>query len=142
MARGLIVFLFGFAALLFALATGWQPLFQLALGLFCLVLLCGLWVLNGLLGLSFQRLRPVQKTQVGQTTEDDFVLGNRSLLPKLGLEIRDHSTLPGHDASGILDLGVRRQREGGVTSLNELRGVYTLGPTGAAAADPFGLFRL
>ncbi|MHB8619790.1 MAG: DUF58 domain-containing protein [Chloroflexota bacterium] len=140
MIRGAVVFVTACMAFLFALATGWQPLFQLALGLFALLVLCALWVANGLWGVELRRPRQGFKTQVGEALHDGFVLANRSRLPKLGLEIRDHSTLPGHHPGGVVNLGGRQRQEGGSDCVSEIRGLYTLGPTGAAVADPFGLF--
>lgn len=142
MIRGIAVLLAATILLLFSMAIPWQPLFQLAVGLYVLAGLCLLWILNGLYGLNFERTNPTKRGQVGQTVHDAFALTNRVPMPKLGLEIRDHSTLPGHHASSILNVPPRRREEGAVDTTAELRGLYTLGPTGAAATDPFGLFTL
>ncbi|HLY67837.1 MAG TPA: DUF58 domain-containing protein [Chloroflexota bacterium] len=128
--------------LLFSMGIPWQPLFQVALTLYALAGLCLLWIANGLWGLRFERPSPVNRGQVGQTIHDAFQLANWAALPKLGLEVRDHSTLPGHHANSVLNIGPRRVEDGAVDTLSELRGLYTLGPTGAAASDPFGLFTL
>jgi len=126
--------------LLFAKAIPWQPLFQLALALYALAAMCLLWIANSLWGLRFNRPAPVSRGQVGQIVHDAFELANWALLPKLGLEIKDHSTLPGHRASSVLNIGPRQVQDGAVDTTSELRGLYTLGPTGAAIADPFSLF--
>ncbi|MBV8084782.1 MAG: DUF58 domain-containing protein [Chloroflexi bacterium] len=140
--RGIGVLLIATILLLFSMAIPWQPLFQLALGLYGLVGLCLLWIVSGLAGLRFSRPSPVRRGQVGQVIHDAFVIENHSLLPKLGLHVLDHSTLPGHRASALLNLAPRRRQEGALDTESELRGLYTLGPTGAASIDPFGLFRL
>jgi len=140
--RGLLVLLSATILLLFAMAIPWQPLFQTALALYVLLGLCLLWIANSLWGLKFDRPMPVKRGQVGQVVHDAFVLTNRGFMPKLGLEVRDHSTLPGHHASSVLNLLPRQRQEGAVDTIAELRGLFTLGPTGAAAADPFGLFTL
>lgn len=124
------------------MAIPWQPLFQVALGLYALVALCLAWIANCLWGLTFHRPSPVKRGQVGQTLRDMFQLTNRAPIPKLGLEIRDHSTLPGHHASSILSLLPRKREQGSVDTVSALRGQFTLGPTGAVATDPFGLFTL
>jgi uncharacterized protein (DUF58 family) len=140
--RGIAVLVSATILLLFSKAIPWQPLFQIAIGLYALAALCLLWIANALWRLGFDRPAPVKRGQVGQTVRDAFELANRAATPKLGLEIRDHSTLPGHHASSVLNLPPRRRRPGEAETLAELRGLYTLGPTGAAASDPFGLFTL
>lgn len=142
MLRGLAVLVAATILLLFSMAIPWQPLFQTAIGLYALAALCLLWGLNSLWGLSFERPSPVRRGQVGQTLRDAFVLTNRAVVPKFGLEVRDHSTLPGHHASSVLNLPPRRREMGIVETLAEMRGLFTLGPTGAAVGDPFGLFTL
>ncbi len=140
--RGAAVLSAATILLLFSMAIPWQPLFQIAVGLYVLAGLCLLWIANSLCGLSFERPAPVKRGQVGQTVHDAFELANRAAMPKLGLEIRDHSTLPGHHASSVLNLAPRCREQGAVDTISELRGLYTLGPTAAAASDPFELFTL
>src|SRR5581483_1439915 len=124
------------------MAIPWQPLFQLALALYALAVLCLAWIAVSLWGLRFVRPAPVRRGQVGEAIHDVFRVVNASLLPKLAVEIRDHSTIPGPRASGILNLAPRQVHDGTRDTESELRGLYTLGPTGAVASDPFGLFRL
>ena len=90
--------------LLFSKAIPWQPLFQIAIGLYALVVVCLLWIANSLWGLRFDRPAPVKRGQAGQTVRDAFELANRAAIPKLGLEIRDHSSFPGHHASSVQSL--------------------------------------
>ncbi|MDE3075166.1 MAG: DUF58 domain-containing protein [Chloroflexota bacterium] len=142
MARGAAVALAGLLFWLFALATGSQPLYQLAAGLASLTLLCLVWVGNSLWGLRLQRPSPTTRAQVGQTLHDAYQLSNTSPLPKPALEVRDHSTLPGHRAGAISNIGPREQLNKAVDTVSQLRGVYTLGPSGVAASDPFGLFTI
>ena len=142
MFRGIAVLLAATILLLFSMAIPWQPLFQTAIGLYTLAAFCLVWIVNALWGLGFHRPAPVRRGQVGHTVRDVFELANTALTPKLGLEVRDHSTLPGHHASSVLNLAPRKREQGSVETLSELRGLYTLGPTGAAAGDPFGLFTL
>ena len=62
---------------------------------------------------------------------DAFELANVTVLPKFGLEIRDHSTFPVEYDSSIVNLLPRQHMQGELESMSELRGLYTLGPTGA-----------
>ena len=142
MVRGITVLVAATMLLLFSMAIPWQPLFQTAIGLYALAILCLLWIGNSLWGLSFDRPAPVKRGQVGKTLRDQFELANKAPVAKLGLEIRDHSTLPGHHASSVMNLLPRKREQGVVDTVSELRGQFTLGPTGAAASDPFGLFTL
>lgn len=142
MTRGVAVALAALVSWLVALGTGWQPLYQLAIGLAVLVVMCGLWVLNNLWGFGLNRPDPVQTTQVGKLLTDSYILANDSPLPKLDLEIRDHSTLPGHRANAICNVGAKQRVQHTVETVNELHGIFTLGPTSVAAADPFGLFSI
>ncbi|MBV8083613.1 MAG: DUF58 domain-containing protein [Chloroflexi bacterium] len=128
--------------LLFSMAIPWQPLFQLAMGLYVLAALCLLWILNSLWGLQLRRPSPVRRGQVGQTIHDYFELANWFFLPKFGVEIRDHSTLPGHHGNSVVNLGPRSIENDELDTVSELRGQYTLGPSGAMTSDPFGLFSL
>ncbi len=138
--RGLTVLVCATLLLLFSMAIPWQPLFQLALALYALTALCLAWIANALWGISFERPSPPRRGQVGQLLHDAFVLANRSPSPKLAVEIHDHSTLPGHRGSGFVNIAPRARQESAMDSISDLRGAYSLGPTGAAAADPFGLF--
>src|SRR5690348_16947972 len=120
MARGIAVLASATILLLFSMAIPWQPLFQTALALYTLAALCLLWVANGLWGLSFIRPAPVKRGQVGQLIHDAFQLANSAFMPKLGLEVRDHSTLPGHQASSVLNLRPRQRAAGELDTQSEL----------------------
>jgi len=79
--------------------------------------------------------------QVGKAAEERFLLGNNGPLPKLWLEVRDHSNLPGHNASIVVSsLGVRKHRGWTVRTICRRRGRYRLGPLSLISGDPFGLF--
>ena len=63
------------------------------------------------------------------------------LLPKLWLEIRDHSTLPGHQASHVVPpLLSRREYSWEVETICAARGEFQLGPLTVLSGDPFGFF--
>jgi uncharacterized protein (DUF58 family) len=79
---------------------------------------------------------------VGETLESQVTLHNRSILPKLGLEVRDLTDLPGHVTGVVVNmrpLGVFHWRPR--TPIVK-RGLYTLGPVRVVSRDPLGLFRL
>jgi uncharacterized protein (DUF58 family) len=80
---------------------------------------------------------------VGKYAEERFVIENTGRLPKLWLEMRDHSELPGHLASRVINaLPARRQRSWAVKTICYRRGRFMLGPITLYSGDPFGLFLL
>ncbi|RPJ01568.1 MAG: DUF58 domain-containing protein, partial [Chloroflexi bacterium] len=67
---------------------------------------------------------------------------NRGIFPKLGLEVRDHSTLPHHGASHVAPtLLPRRRYRWEAHTICTRRGEYILGPMTVISGDPFGLFQ-
>jgi uncharacterized protein (DUF58 family) len=67
---------------------------------------------------------------------------NAGILPKLWLEIRDHSTLPNHLASHVVPTLMPRRRYRWEThTVCSRRGEFTLGPMTIVSGDPFGLFQ-
>jgi uncharacterized protein (DUF58 family) len=73
--------------------------------------------------------------------EERFWIENTGRVPQLWLQIRDHSDLPGSQASRILTLiGARERRSYRVRTRLVQRGVFSLGPTEIVSGDLFGLF--
>jgi uncharacterized protein (DUF58 family) len=90
-----------------------------------------------------QRRTHTNRSQVGKVAEEHFVVTNRSPFPKLWMEIRDHSTLPEHRASRVINsLGPRQARTWSVKTRCRQRGRFLLGPVSLSSGDPFGLFTL
>jgi uncharacterized protein (DUF58 family) len=75
--------------------------------------------------------------------EERFAVRNSSSIPKLWLEVRDESDLPGHLASQVVNsLPPRQERAWTIRTICLERGRYTLGPITLYSGDPLGLFRL
>ncbi len=113
------------------------------------------YVLGGLLlasfvlswtGVSWVRIRRrtvARRAQVGNEFGERFEVMNTGLLPKLWLEVLDHSTLPGYRASQVVPALLPKTRYRWETrTICTVRGEYQLGPVTVASGDPFGLFRL
>jgi len=84
-----------------------------------------------------------RRSQVGKLAEERFVVENTGPLPKLWLEVRDHSELPGHRVSRVVNsLRARHQRSWAVKTICYRRGRFMLGPVAIYSGDPFGLFLL
>jgi uncharacterized protein (DUF58 family) len=106
-------------------------------------LLVGNWVWSALSlrGVRFQRGARTQRAQVGQIFEERFEIQNSSSLPRLWIEVRDQSSLPGARGSRVLTMiGGRQQRSYRTRTRLVQRGVFSLGPTVLASGDIFGLF--
>ncbi|MEP7199156.1 MAG: DUF58 domain-containing protein, partial [Chloroflexota bacterium] len=132
--------LFGFL-LGASLATGRDLFFQLAYLMGAVIVLSFLWTWYSVRWLEFERHEKAQRTQVGRIHEERLVLRNRGRLPKLWLEVRDHSDLPNHTAGRVIDfLSGRSERNWLVRTVCAQRGRFTLGPITIRSSDPFGIF--
>jgi uncharacterized protein (DUF58 family) len=106
-------------------------------------LLAGSWIWSvlSLRGLRMQRNARTRRAQVGQIFEEQFEIANDNRLPRLWLEVRDQSSLPGSRGSRVLTmLGGRQLRSYRTRTRLVQRGVFSLGPTVLASGDVFGLF--
>jgi len=125
------------------MATGRPLLFRLTYVLLAVIVLSFLWAWLNILGVQLVRHTRSRRAHVGQVAEERFSVRNTSFLPKLWLEVRDGSDLPGHRASQVINsLSPRRQRSWSVRTLCRRRGRFILGPITLASGDPMGLFRM
>lgn len=138
-----LVFLLGLACLIAALATGRDLFYNLTYLIAAIIVLSYLWTWTSIRWVHVSRHLWAKKAEVGKTYEERFVVRNTSLLPKLWLEVRDHSGLPDHQASHVLSsFGAQRERGWTVRTLCRQRGRFTLGPVTLTTGDPFGLFKM
>ena len=138
-----LVFLLGLACLIAALATGRDLFYNLAYLIAAILVLSYLWTWTSIHWVRIVRHLWAKKAEVGKTYEERFTVRNTSLLPKLWLEVRDHSELPHHQASYVLNsFGARKERGWTVRTLCRQRGRFTLGPVTLTTGDPFGLFKM
>ena len=138
----IVVLALAATAWVLALASGFWFFLRLAYVLSALVPLSYLWAWSNLRGLEVAVLRQPQRLQVGQQVGSRVRVRNRSILPKLWLEIEDPSNLPGPNARTVVSLTLRGYRSWRMTALCRRRGLYTLGPLIISSGDPFGLFRM
>jgi uncharacterized protein (DUF58 family) len=128
-------------ALVEAQATGRALWFNLAYLFTAMLLVSYFWAWSNVNGLQIVRQTRSQRSQVGEVAEERFLVRNRSILPKLWGEVRDHSDLPDHNASWVVSsLGGNRSRGWAVRTVCRQRGRFTLGPITLTSSDPFGLF--
>ncbi|MBX3062527.1 MAG: DUF58 domain-containing protein [Anaerolineae bacterium] len=128
--------------LLAGLFTGRGVFFNISYLLGALLVLSLIWSWTTINWVSINRQTRTRRTQVGRTLEEAFTVRNTALFPKIWLEVRDHSDVPGHHASFVVPalrpFGAYRWNAGTVCSV---RGEFTLGPMTLISGDPFGLFQ-
>ncbi len=138
-ARGLL--LLTVIVSLAAMITGRSILYNLTYLLLALLILSFVWAWSAVRDLEIQRIPRSRRNAVGGFFEETLVLRNTGFFPKIWLEVRDGSTLPGHRASFVLDnLGRGGERLWTVRTRCRRRGLYRLGPLTLIGTDPFGLF--
>jgi len=121
--------------------TGRVLLFKLTYLLAGVLVVSYLWSWGSVRWLELTRQPRARRSEVGKLVEERFQVRNRGLMPKLWVEIQDHSDLPGHYASRVLStLGMRQRRRWTVKTTCWQRGCFTLGPATLRSGDPFGLF--
>ncbi len=139
--RRTAVFFMALVALIGGLITGRDLWFNLAYLLGLLLIISFIWSWININSLHVSRLTRTRRTQVGRPLEERFEVRNTSVVPKLWLEVRDFSTLPGHFSSRVINnLGVRSSYSWRSTTISRQRGRYQLGPLQLRTSDPFGLF--
>ncbi len=106
-----------------------------------IVVISFVWSWLNLKWVRIGRYTRSRRSQVGRVAEEQFEVTNSGRLPKLWLEVRDHSDLPQHDASRVLSsIGPRRKRRWMVRTYCLRRGRFRLGPMTLTSSDPLGLF--
>jgi uncharacterized protein (DUF58 family) len=128
-------------SLLSGLITGAQIYYRLSYVWLLVYIGNWVWAKFSLRGIVVRRHARTLRAQLGQIFEERFDIYNDSRLPRLWLEVRDESTLPGSLASQVFtQIGGRQGRTYIARTRLIRRGVYPLGPTVLASGDLFGLF--
>lgn len=126
-------------ALAIAQINEWKPLDQMIVAGVVLLLISYLWSRQSVKRVALTR-RSSERGKVGDTVSDLLTIENRGRLGKLWLEIRDQSSLPGHNSSRVLNVRGRSKSEWGTKSICSRRGRFQFGPVTLRSGDPFGLF--
>jgi uncharacterized protein (DUF58 family) len=141
--RRLIVFGLLLACLIGALVTGRDLFYNLVYLWVAVIVIAAVWTWTAINRIHISRHTRALRAQVGRPLEERLSVRNTSAVPKLWLEVRDHSDLPGHEASLVVDsLAPGRERVWVVRSLCRERGRFRLGPLSLTSGDPFGLFQV
>ena len=128
------------AAVFIATGTGFWLLYRIAY-----ILAMGIPVAIGLAWLNTRALdvsvdRRTLRGQVGQDAEELIEVRNRSLIPKLWVELEDPCGLPGHHSRRAVVIPGRGLRSWVVNTTLLRRGLFDWGPLRVRGGDPFGLF--
>ena len=140
-ARRTVVLVLAILAFIGGLATGRDILFSLSYLFGLLLIVSFLWAWVNINFVHISRVTRARRTQVGGPLEERFTVRNTSIIPKLWLELRDFSTVPGHHASKVVhNLRANVGETWRVSTICTRRGRYRLGPLALATSDPFGFF--
>lgn len=128
-------------SLLVGLFTGRAFFFNVAYLFGGVMTISFLWAWLSVRWLIIGRKTRARRAQVGRNLDEAFIVRNRAFLPKLWLEVIDHSDLPEHRASHIVPtLNPRSSYRWYVETPCLVRGEFRLGPLTIRSGDPFGLF--
>jgi uncharacterized protein (DUF58 family) len=134
------VVIFALVILVLAQINDWRLLDRLFLALIGLLLVAYWWSWFSLRGLRVTRETRADRAQVGQQIVERLRIENLTRWGKLWVEVLDHSTAPGHDASYVATLLPRGSARWHARSICTRRGRYAIGPLSLRGGDPFGLF--
>lgn len=113
---------------------------RVIVALIVVLVIAWLWNRFSLSGIGFARSLVLDRVNVGEKVSEQITLSNRSRIPKLWIEVRDSSNLPGHAAGRVVSLRGRSSITWEIETTAVRRGRFTLGPSAVAAGDPFGIF--
>jgi uncharacterized protein (DUF58 family) len=77
---------------------------------------------------------------IGDRLSEQFELVNEGVIPALWVELRDHSTVPGYNASIVQSLGSNSRLAWRESAVCLRLGEYNIGPLTMRCGDPFCLF--
>jgi uncharacterized protein (DUF58 family) len=131
---------FALVILVLAQINNWDVLDRLFLALVTLLLPAWWWSWFSLRGLRVTRETRADRAQVGQEIGERLRVENLTRWGKLWVEVRDHSSAPGHSASHVVSLLPHGSARWHARSVCTRRGRFTIGPLVLRGGDPFGLF--
>lgn len=128
------------ALLVAAVAYDWNGLDRIVVALLLLLALSWVWSRTSLTRIGLKRVLLSDRVRVGERVREEITFYNHARLPKLWVEIEDHSTLPNHAAGRVVSVGGRSGTSWVVETVALRRGTYRLGPFSAIGGDPVGIF--
>jgi uncharacterized protein (DUF58 family) len=141
--RAWLLILVGIISLVLGLITGRSMFYNLVYLVAVTLVLSFLWTWTSVNSVRIARRTRARRSSVGKLAEESLTVENTGFLPKVWLEVRDHSELPSHHVSQVMNaLAPKRRRHWAVRTVCRRRGQFTLGPMTVSSGDPLGLFRL
>lgn len=128
------------ALLVAAIAYDWDGLDRIVVALLLLLAISWLWSRTSLTRIGLRRVLLSDRVRVGDHVREEVTFLNHARLPKLWVEIEDHSTLPNHAAGRVVSVGGRSGTSWIVDTMAVRRGKYRLGSFSAIGGDPVGIF--
>lgn len=135
-----IVFILPAVFLALALAGGSELLLHLFFLSAFVPIVCCLWTVFGLRGISAQAEEPPEHCRVGERFGQQVSIFNSSRIPKLWLKVEQNSDMPEQHSATVLNVSPGDSCGWQTTVHCRRRGRYNLGPITATATDPFSLF--
>jgi uncharacterized protein (DUF58 family) len=118
----------------------WDILDKVFFVLVGLLIVAKVWSRFSLTGLHLTRDTRTDRAQVGQPLVERVRIQNLSRFGKLWVEVLDHSELPGHRVSRVVNLSSHDSMRWRVETICARRGRFRIGPLTLRSGDPFGLF--
>src|SRR5258708_15944173 len=141
--RRLGVYVLLICCLLLSIGTGRRFFISLSYLFGALLFFSLLWSWTTVNWVRISRQTRARRAQVGKTLDEVFAVRNVGPLPKIWLEIRDMSDVPGHNPSAVVPFLLPTQAYSWtVTTTCVVRGEFTLGPMTLVSGDPFGFFQV
>lgn len=127
--------------LIMQLVVPYRGWLMLLTGLGGLWLISYLWARSLALGLRLVREMRFDWAQVGDRLEERFTLMSEGwTAPGLWVEVIDHSTVPGYEASRVTGVSSNSESRWQTQLVCGRRGLFRLGPTTVRTGDPFGIY--
>ena len=124
-----------------ALAGGYVLMWRLFFLSVLVLLISYLWARLSIHGIEGQIKGAFEYCQVGEWYNEESVISNISVLPKLLLRVWENTDLPGHTNRLAINLDSRGSHRWRTSFYCRRRGRYRMGSLTVEATDPFGLFR-
>ncbi len=126
-----------------ALVTGHEFFVRLVYVVASLIVLCFAWAWLNIRWLNSSRELRSDRSQVGGSIQERFIIQNQGPLPKLWVGMEDHSRLPGYRPDRVLgSLPGHSERSWVLRARCKRRGKFELGPVTLVSGDPLGLFEM
>jgi uncharacterized protein (DUF58 family) len=141
--RAWLFILIAVACLVLGLITGRDLFYNIVYLSVLLLVTSFIWTWISINTVRIARRTRSRRSSVGKIAEESLSLTNTGFLPKVWLEVYDHSELPSHHVSQVMNaLAPKRSRHWAVRTICRRRGLFVLGPMTISCGDPLGMFRL